>query len=251
MPFVRVSRDKRGYEQISLIHASTRRGKPSKPRVLYVFRTPPGVKLGREPFDESIRREIEEQHPDVHFDWVQLSKIPVPSPDVEYWRERRRAEKAAKQARREADREESPAEGRELADSLPVPEPAEAPDSDGDWAGPDEELTLEEAAIEALDPVDDEAGPGPEDAAPGDGQAPGAEVTANLSPEAHSGEAAPTGSRRRRRRGGRRRHKRAAALTSSADEPAGTKPATGPETALSPEPRSEPSKMPEDSSKEA
>ena len=115
MPFVRVSRDKRGYEQISLIHASSRRGKPSKPRVLYVFRTPPGLKLGREPFDESIRREIEAQHPDVQFDWVKLSKIPVPSPDVEYWRERRRAEKAAKQARREADREDSMGEAREAA----------------------------------------------------------------------------------------------------------------------------------------
>ena len=48
MAFVRVSRDKRGYEHIYLIDATARRGKASRPRVLYWFRTPPGVMVGVE-----------------------------------------------------------------------------------------------------------------------------------------------------------------------------------------------------------
>ena len=69
MAFVRVSRDRRGYEHIYLIDATARRGKASRPRVLYWFRTPPGVMVGREPFDESVRRTLEAQYPDVTFDW--------------------------------------------------------------------------------------------------------------------------------------------------------------------------------------
>jgi hypothetical protein len=252
VPFVKVSRDKRGYEQISLMHASTRRGKPSKPQVLYVFRTPPGVKLGREPFDESIRREIESQHPDVHFDWVKLSKIPVPSPDVEYWRDRRRAEKAAKEARREMEREEALAEGQEAADdSTPLPESSAALGSDGVLVPP-EEPAIETAVLEALEPLDAGEGSDPEDAAPGDGQILSAEAAAAPQAAAPSGEPAPDGRRRRRRRGGRRRHKGAAPATAAATpEPDRSEPVSGSGAVPSPEPSSEPSKVPEDSSKEA
>ena len=117
MPFVKVSRDKRGYEQISLVHVSARRGRPSKARVLYVFRTPPGVKVGREPFDEAIQRELEAQNPGVVFDWKMLSNIPAPAPDVEFWRERRKADKAAKLARKA---EEQADAAEELDASEPV-----------------------------------------------------------------------------------------------------------------------------------
>ena len=103
LAFVRVSRDKRGYEHIYLIDAVTRRGKTSRPRVLYWFRTPPGVTVGREPFDESVRRTLEAQYPDVTFDWEQLRKTAIAPPDVEPWRERRRVERAAKQARQAGD----------------------------------------------------------------------------------------------------------------------------------------------------
>ncbi len=106
MPFVRVSRDKRGYETIYLVHTSQRRGRPGGTRVLYVFRTPPGVKVGRDPFDTDVRRTLEAQHPGVEFDWAQLSKLPAPPPDVEHWRERRRAEKAARLARKAEEAEE-------------------------------------------------------------------------------------------------------------------------------------------------
>lgn len=99
MAFLRFTRDKRGYEYFYLVHSSQRRGRPTS-RVLYWFRTPPNVKVGREPFDEHIRRELEKQNPDVDFDWRKILETPIPSADAEKWRERRRAERAAKALRR-------------------------------------------------------------------------------------------------------------------------------------------------------
>jgi len=96
MAFLRFSRDKRGYEHVYLVQPAGRRGK-SFPRVLYWFRTPPNVKVGREPFDESVRRSLEAQYPDVAFNWPRLLATPFPPPDTEKWRERRR-ERAARRA---------------------------------------------------------------------------------------------------------------------------------------------------------
>ena len=97
MPFVRFSRDKRGYEHVYLIDSSKERGRS---RVLYWFRTPPGVKVGRDPFDPDTQRSLERQNPDVQFDWPQIvaARMPPPVP-VENWREKRRAERAIKRAR--------------------------------------------------------------------------------------------------------------------------------------------------------
>jgi hypothetical protein len=234
------------------MHASSRRGKPSKPRVLYVFRTPPGIKLGREPFDESIRREIETQHPDVHFDWVKLSKIPVPSPDVEYWRERRRAEKAAKQARREAEREDSQADAQDGAESSPDPESPAALDSDGPDFEPSDNSAADEPTLEGFGPLDDEFGSvGSEGDAPVDGRTVGDEVAGSLQPDGPSGEAALAARRRRRRRGGRRRHKRPPLAASNAAEPRREDGDPGTEPDPAPDSASAPSKVPEDPSKEA
>ena len=71
MPFLRVLRDKRGYETTYLMHWF-REGNKQKSRILYVFRTPPGVKCGRDPIDAEVIREIEAQHPDIEFDWRAL-----------------------------------------------------------------------------------------------------------------------------------------------------------------------------------
>lgn len=97
MPFVRFSRDKRGYEHVYLIDSSKERGRS---RVLYWFRTPPGVKVGRAAFDPDTQRSLERQNPDVLFDWPQIvaARMPPPVP-VENWREKRRAERAIKRAR--------------------------------------------------------------------------------------------------------------------------------------------------------
>lgn len=71
MPFLRVLRDKRGYETTYLMHWF-RDGSRQRSKILYVFRTPPGVKVGRDPIDSAIIREIEAQHPDIEFDWRAL-----------------------------------------------------------------------------------------------------------------------------------------------------------------------------------
>lgn len=66
-------------------------------RVLYVFRTPPGVRVGREPLDSETRRLIEQANPGIDFDWDALIRsIPPPEPEPEVHRPRRvrRAPKA-------------------------------------------------------------------------------------------------------------------------------------------------------------
>src|SRR3954468_15902889 len=101
MPSVRFSRDKRGYEYVYLVHTPTRRGKPGRTRVLYWYRTPPGVRVGRKPFDEEVQRTLERQNPGVVFDWEAIVGTPMPPPDMtEFWRERRRLERSARQERR-------------------------------------------------------------------------------------------------------------------------------------------------------
>jgi len=100
MAFFRFSRDKRGYEHFYLVEPTTNRRGKSRPRVLYWFRTPPNVKIGREPFDDEVRRALEAQNPNVAFDWRKILETPIPSADVEKWRERRRVERVARQAAR-------------------------------------------------------------------------------------------------------------------------------------------------------
>ena len=108
MPSVRFSRDKRGYEYVYLMHTPTRRGKPGRSHVLYWYRTPPGVRIGRKPFSEDVQHMLEAQNPGVSFDWPAIISTPMPPPDMtEFWRERRRAAKAAKQQSRSQDADES------------------------------------------------------------------------------------------------------------------------------------------------
>lgn len=69
MTYVRVTRDQRGYETTFLLH-TPRPGE--RPRLLYWYRTAPGVRVGRTPLDEDAIRTIEEQYPEIEFDWPQL-----------------------------------------------------------------------------------------------------------------------------------------------------------------------------------
>lgn len=102
MAFFRFNRDKRGYEHFYLVEPiANRRGK-SRPRVLYWYRTPPNIRVGRVPFDPEVQRALEAQNPNVVFDWRKIIDAPIPSADVEKWRERRRAERAEKASRRVA-----------------------------------------------------------------------------------------------------------------------------------------------------
>src|SRR5438552_8038986 len=97
---LRFTRDKRGYEHFYLVQPTTNRRGKVRTRILYWFRTPPNVKVGREPFDEALRRALEAQNPDVSFDWQKIIDTPIPSADTERWRERRRLERAERAARK-------------------------------------------------------------------------------------------------------------------------------------------------------
>jgi hypothetical protein len=130
MAFFRFTRDKRGYQHFYLVEpVANRRGKVRQ-RVLYWFRSPPDIKVGREPFDESVRRALEAQNPNVTFDWAAILDAPLPSPDADMWRERRRAERAAKQAtaastrEEDADQPEDAGHASDEGEAAPVPSAA-------------------------------------------------------------------------------------------------------------------------------
>ena len=69
MPFLRVIRDKRGYETTYLMHLY-REGARQRSKILYVFRTPGGVRVGRDPLEPEVLRQIESQYPDIQFNWA-------------------------------------------------------------------------------------------------------------------------------------------------------------------------------------
>ena len=69
MPFLRVIRDKRGYETTYLMHLY-RDGARQRSKILYVFRTPGGVRVGRDPLEPDVLRQIESQYPDIQFNWA-------------------------------------------------------------------------------------------------------------------------------------------------------------------------------------
>jgi hypothetical protein len=201
VPSVRFSRDKRGYEYVFLVHTPTRRGKPGRTRVLYWYRTPPGVRIGRQPFDEEVQRTLERQNPGVEFAWDTIINTPMPPPDMtEYWRERRRAEKAARQERR-ATESEGATGSEQNGSSDDPPEPQIAFES-----------AIEEGGME-------QAGSSPE------------QVSAPPTPDVTGAEEAQGARKRRRRRGGRRR--RATGVEGAEQETASGD--TAPESAESPQ----------------
>ena len=178
MPFVRFSRDRRGYEHVYLVDARDH----GRSRVIYWFRTPPGVKVGRSPFDSATQRSLEQQYPDVKFDWSQIvaARMPPPAP-VENWREKRRAERAFKRARAE--------EATEVADVEQLQ--AEPMASEGDSAEVDE----------PVDPPGEEvAGVEADLHGSSEGEEPSSVSVVQPSPNPASG----TRRKRRRRRRGRR-----------------------------------------------
>jgi len=145
MAFLKFSRDKRGYEHFYLVQPSNR-GK-GRPRVLYWFRTPPNIKVGRSPFDPAIRRELEAQNPDVAFDWEAIVHTPVPPViEPERWRERRRVERTLRAA--EAEESDSIADATEPASPAeiltPVVQAIEEPEQGAPPAHFDEILAAAE-----------------------------------------------------------------------------------------------------------
>jgi len=140
--FLKFSRDKRGYENYYLFEppSSGRHHGKGRPRLLFWFRTPPQVKVGRPPFSDEVRAMVEAQNPGVSFDWPRIIATPIPSPDVDHWRERRRVEKAAKRAAREAEVAEVEAVEAEappgaVAATTDAAAPDTTPADNGDSAG--------------------------------------------------------------------------------------------------------------------
>jgi hypothetical protein len=210
VPSVRFSRDKRGYEHTYLVHESGGgRNRPARMRVLYWFRTPPGIKVGREPFDQEARKQIEAKNPGIVFDWNAIASTPMPPvPEVEHWRERRRVERAAKVARREEEQEPARAEPESQGSAtLSVSEPLVFAEATG----------LAEAGALADAALSVKPGPLTEIGDPANGMMAGESAGISVPDAAPVGDAAAR--KRRRRRGGRRRR-------------TGADPAAGPETGL-------------------
>jgi hypothetical protein len=123
VPFLRVIRDKRGYETTYLMHWY-REGSRQRSRILYVFRTPGGVRVGREPLEPDILRRIEHEYPDIDFDWqavVENQQVVESGPDPRRPRKRRRTDEEGEEAAPAA------APPAKAARPEPVPTPASAP----------------------------------------------------------------------------------------------------------------------------
>jgi hypothetical protein len=184
MAFLRFTRDRRGYEHFQLVEpAANRRGPP---RLLYWFRSPPNVKMGREPFDAIVRTALEQQYPDLQFDWPQILRTPIPSAEAETWRERRRQERAARRSAAEREQEDATAS---IDAELETGEPLEDP--------------IDVRAVENLEPRDDEPVPA---------SAPAEEISQQP--------ALSSRRKRRRRRGRRERPDRTSQETDAGDRPA-------------------------------
>jgi hypothetical protein len=120
VPFLRLTRDRRGFEHTFLLHADV----PGEtPRVLYWYRTAPNVLIGRPALDEEAIRSIEEHHPHIEFDWPAILALREAMPPEEE-AEPERPPRPRKTGRREqpprAPRAAAPraAEDRDPADAL-------------------------------------------------------------------------------------------------------------------------------------
>ncbi|MGE0591003.1 MAG: hypothetical protein AB7G23_03490 [Vicinamibacterales bacterium] len=91
MPFLRVIRDRHGYDTTYLMR-SPREAVRSRTGILYVFRSPSGVRGGREPLSPDVRRQLEVAHPDIAFNWSAIldgRQLVEPAPDLRRPRRRR------------------------------------------------------------------------------------------------------------------------------------------------------------------
>lgn len=147
MPYLRFSRDIRGYEHTYVLHGF-RSG--SRPQLLYWFRTPPNITVGRLPLDEEAIRSIEACNPDLTFDWTKMTATPRP-----------RQPPAAEAKQEEA----SSGRGRRSRRAGAPPSPP---------VGPADEAEPVDAGPVDAEPGDPEA-PATEDLAPEAGTAPGME----------------------------------------------------------------------------
>ena len=135
MPFLRLTRDRRGYEHTFLLHADA---SGQRPRVLYWYRTAPDVLIGRPALDEDAIRGIEEQHPLIEFDWPAILALREAMPPED------EAPPARPARRGRPSRREPPPRSTEAYTpraALPPPGPSATDDAPAEPAPFDETLT--------------------------------------------------------------------------------------------------------------
>jgi hypothetical protein len=106
-----------------------REGNRQYSRILYVFRTPGGIRVGREALDADVLKQIEAHHPDIEFDWNAVfhnQQIVEATTDPHRPRKRPPAE--------------IPAEPRQAQPQQPAPRPAIPSKIEG--ATPDEQIAF-------------------------------------------------------------------------------------------------------------
>jgi len=134
VPFLRVIRDKRGYETTYLMHWY-REGNRQRSKILYVFRSPGGVRVGRRSLEPEVLRQLEREHPEIDFDWkAVIDNQQVVEPASDQRRPRRREVPAAPRAAEPAPRVEA-------APAQPQP-PRPAVPSAIEGATPDEQMAF-------------------------------------------------------------------------------------------------------------
>jgi hypothetical protein len=117
-----LTRDRRGFENTFLMHAD-RPG--DRPRLLYWYRTAPGIGLGRSPLDEDAIRTIEEQHPDIDFDWpaiLALAEVMTPEDEAPV---RAQQQQQQRQGRRQRGRDQRPPQARNQETEFPEEAPSQ------------------------------------------------------------------------------------------------------------------------------
>ena len=73
----------------------------ARARVLYLFRSPPNVQIGRKSMDAEVREALEHTHPDLTFDWEGLLREPMPPPRTDPRERGPRQRSQASQGRKE------------------------------------------------------------------------------------------------------------------------------------------------------
>jgi hypothetical protein len=95
VPFIRHTKDKRGYESTYVMHAYRPAQGPGRTRVLYLFRSPAHVRIGRRALDEEAREALTHTHPDLLFDWAAIARESgPPRQEAPSWPPRREARQA-------------------------------------------------------------------------------------------------------------------------------------------------------------
>jgi len=77
VPYLRLVADRRGVEHTYLLHTPTPGGQT---KVLYWYRTAPGLRIGRPALDDAAMRTLEEQYPDIDFDWQYILDMGAMTP---------------------------------------------------------------------------------------------------------------------------------------------------------------------------